>query len=174
MNTITTSAQPEHRGERLRLVNALQAQRDHVVGILEDLDEATARRVIAPSGWNVLGLVQHLTHDDERFWFSAVIAGDPAAIEATLCGGDAWQIAEDQTLAAVLAAYRAETARSTAVLLEADLDAPPAWWPGDLFGDWRLDDVREVVLHVVTETATHAGHLDLVRELMDGRQWIAM
>ena len=172
--TITARTKADQRHERLRLGSALQAQRDHVVGILEDLDEASARKVVAPSGWNVLGLVQHLTRDDERFWFSAVITGDPAAIDATLSEGDAWQIAQDQTLAAVLSAYRAETARSAAALDAADLDAPPAWWPGDLFGDWRLDDVREIVLHVITETATHAGHLDLVRELIDGRQWIAM
>jgi hypothetical protein len=44
-------------------------------------------------------------------------------------------------------------------------------WP-DYFGDWRLRDVREIILHVITETAVHAGHLDAARELLDGRTWM--
>jgi hypothetical protein len=51
------------------------------------------------------------------------------------------------------------------------LDAPPARWP-DYFGDWKLRDLREIILHVITETATHAGHLDAARELLDGRTWM--
>jgi hypothetical protein len=50
------------------------------------------------------------------------------------------------------------------------LDAPPARWP-DYFS-WRLRDVREIILHVITETAVHAGHLDAARELLDGRTWL--
>ena len=37
-----------------------------------------------------------------------------------------------------------------------------------------MDNLREVVLHVITETATHAGHLDAVRELIDGRTWMVL
>jgi Protein of unknown function (DUF664) len=54
------------------------------------------------------------------------------------------------------------------------LDNAPAWWPEDLFGSWRLNDLREILLHVIAETATHAGHLDAARELIDGRQWIVL
>jgi len=53
-------------------------------------------------------------------------------------------------------------------------DAAPALWPEELFGDWRLDNLREVILHVLTETAVHAGHLDAVRELIDGRTWLVL
>ncbi len=42
----------------------------------------------------------------------------------------------------------------------------------DAEGEWRLHDVRDVLLHVITETACHAGHLDAVRELIDGQQWL--
>ena len=160
--------------EKTRLLESLQGQREHVVAILEGLDETTARRAVAPSGWNVLQLVQHLSRDDERFWFSAVVGGHQAAIEATFADGDAWQVDPDRTLADVLAEYRSETERSAAVLDAADLDAAPTWWPEEIFPDWRMEDVRQVVLHVITETATHAGHLDLVRELLDGRQWIVL
>lgn len=51
------------------------------------------------------------------------------------------------------------------------LDAPPARWQ-DYFGNWRLRDVREIILHVIAETAVHAGHLDAARELLDGRTWL--
>jgi len=48
-----------------------------------------------------------------------------------------------------------------------------AWWP-DFFGDWRLNNHRDILFHVMTETACHAGHLDAVRELIDGRQWLVL
>jgi hypothetical protein len=43
-----------------------------------------------------------------------------------------------------------------------------------IFGDWRLHDLREILLHVITETACHAGHLDAARELIDGRRWLVL
>jgi hypothetical protein len=71
----------------------------------------------------------------------------------------------------VLDLYRRENAASDAVLAGLSLDAPPARWP-EYFEDWRLQDVREVILYVIAETATHAGHLDAARELLDGRTWM--
>ena len=71
------------------------------------------------------------------------------------------------TAGAVLDLYRREIERADAIIAAASLDSPPAWWPDDLFGSWRLGDVREIVLHVIAETACHAGHLDAARELMD-------
>ncbi len=47
----------------------------------------------------------------------------------------------------------------------------PAWWPANQFGEWRLHTLRDVLLHVIAETACHAGHLDAARELIDGRTW---
>ena len=60
-----------------------------------------------------------------------------------------------------------------AVIAAASLGAPPAIWPVEIWPDWRLPDVRAVMLHVITETACHAGHVDAVRELIDGRQWLS-
>jgi len=40
-----------------------------------------------------------------------------------------------------------------------------------MFGDWRLDNLHEVLLHLLIETTCHAGHLDAARELIDGRTW---
>jgi hypothetical protein len=54
------------------------------------------------------------------------------------------------------------------------MDTPPAWWPEDQFGSRRLHSLEELVLHVITETACHAGHLDAARELIDGKQWLVL
>lgn len=73
----------------------------------------------------------------------------------------------------VFTLYRKEGELADAFLADAGLEAAPSWWP-DFFGDWHLDTLREVVLHVITETATHAGHLDVVCELIDGRQRLVL
>jgi len=159
--------------ERANLLRYLRIQREHVLGALEGLDEEALRRPVLPSGWTCLALVSHLTYDDERFWFRGVIAQDPeviAAVERREPNG--WQLDPGLGAEEVFARYRAEAALSDAVLAECDLDAAPAWWPEYVFGEWRLDSVRQIVLHHITETATHAGHLDVVRELIDGAQWI--
>jgi hypothetical protein len=157
------------------LLRHLAGQRRHVLGILDGLDDAQLRAPVLPSGWSCLGMVRHLTLDDEQFWFSAVLAGDPAAIEAATGRGpdDAWQVPGELSAEAVLAGYRAEAERSDAVARGLSPAAPPAWWP-DFFGDWRLRDVEDVLLHVITETACHAGHLDAARELLDGRRWMVL
>ncbi len=67
--------------------------------------------------------------------------------------------------------YRQEIAASDAVLARLDLNTPPAKWP-DYSEHRRLRDLREIILHVITETAVHAGHLDAARELLDGRTWM--
>ncbi|MEV0430029.1 DinB family protein [Micromonospora sp. NPDC050495] len=156
------------------LVTHLDGQRRHVLGILEGLDEAALRRPVLPSGWSCLGLVRHLTEDVERFWFRCVMGGEPAAIAALSQGAEAWQVDPDVPAAVVLDRYRREIDRANAVIAATPLDAAPAWWPPDHFGDHRLASAREVILHVITETACHAGHLDAVRELIDGRTWLVI
>ncbi|MGZ4599021.1 MAG: DinB family protein [Oryzihumus sp.] len=166
----TTDVSAEHQ----LLLAHLNAQRRHVLGILEGLDDEALRRPVLPSGWSCLGLLRHLALDDERFWFQAVLAGDPAAIaEVTGNPADAWQVGPETSAESVFALYRAQAERADALLAEMSLDTPPAWWP-DFFGGWRLDTAREVVLHVLTETAVHAGHLDAARELIDGRTWLVL
>jgi hypothetical protein len=67
-----------------------------------------------------------------------------------------------------------EIERSNAIIEATPLDAPPAWWPAELFESWRLDSLREIMLHMIAEVACHAGHLDAVRELIDGNQWLML
>ena len=152
--------------EREALLEWLVAQRGHVLGVLGGLSEEDLRRPVLPSGWSCLSLVRHLALDDERFWFRAVAAGEPLPLD----DDTGWQVSPNESAEAVLDLYRREIAASDAVLAGLSLDAAPARWP-EYFEDWRLQDVREVILHVITETATHAGHLDAARELLDGRTW---
>jgi hypothetical protein len=159
---------PSENGSE-RLLSYLDGQRRHVLGSLEGLDDAALRRPVLPSGWSCLGLVQHLTVDIERFWFRGVVGADPSVTAEE--EADAWSVAPDTPAEQVLAAYRDEIERSNAVIRATPVDAPPAWWPGEIFGEWRLDDLGEVLLHVIAETAVHAGHLDAARELIDGRLW---
>lgn len=58
------------------LLDCLDTQRAHVVGILDGLSEEALHRVVLPSGWSSVGLVQHLAMDVERFWFRVVLAGE--------------------------------------------------------------------------------------------------
>ena len=161
--------------EKAVLLDYLAGQRRHVLGILEGLSDDDLRRAVLPSGWSPLGLVHHLTVDVELFWFGAVVAGDGTAIaELDRIADDGWKVPDGATADDVLAGYRRQCARSDDVVGAADLDAPPAWWPTDLFGAAHVDDVREVLVHVIAETACHAGHLDAARELVDGRQWMVL
>jgi uncharacterized damage-inducible protein DinB len=127
-----------------------------------------------PSGWTILGLVQHLTLDVERFWFSAVVAGDQYVIDRLAKGNEAWKVSADVSGPEILERYLEETARSNEIINSVSLDAEPLWWPIEQFGDWRIESLREVLLHVIVETACHAGQLDVVRELLDGKQWLVL
>ncbi len=166
-------ARPAAVDEKGMLVDYLDAQRRHVLGIMEGLSEADMNRAVLPSGWTLAGLINHLALDDERFWFRAVLAGEQPVIERVGKDGDAWLVPKDVRAGAILDLYRQEIERSNAVIAETPLDAPPAWWP-DFFPNFRLKSLRDILLHVTTETACHAGHADAARELIDGKQWMVL
>ncbi|MET9361690.1 DinB family protein [Streptomyces sp. NPDC006632] len=172
MTDSTNAAVPD--SEVSALLAVLDGQRRHVLGILDGLDAHDLRRPVLPSGWHCLGLVQHLALDVERFWFRAVVAGDKDVIASLPSGDEAWNVAPDTPAADVLARYRRESARADAVITATPADAPLAWWPHDLFGPPHLHTLRDVLLHVITETACHCGHLDAARELIDGRTWLVL
>src|SRR5215217_2723396 len=159
--------------ERTALLSALNDQRQHALGILAGLDEDALRLPVLLSGWTCLGMVQHLALDVERFWFRGIFAGSQVVIDE-LAIKDAWHVGPDVPAVAVFDLYRQECEHANAVITAASLDAPPALWPDDLFPDNRFRNLRQLILHVMTETATHAGHLDAARELIDGRQWLVL
>jgi uncharacterized damage-inducible protein DinB len=164
-------SQPAMSKESRTLLASLTSQRKHVLGILEGLPDEALRRPVLPSGWTCLGLVRHLAIDVERFWFRAVTGGEQLDFDDS--GQGAWPVGADIPAEDVLGLYRREIEAADAIIAGTSLDAPPAWWP-DFFGSWRLEDLRETILHVITETACHAGHLDAVRELIDGRTWLVL
>ena len=161
--------------ETALLKSYLDAQRDHVLGILEGLDDDALRRTVLPSGWTCLGLVHHLALDVERFWFRAVVAGEQMTVDGlTGTSDNAWDVGTEVSAESVLSLYRQEIEQANAVIDATPLDSGPVWWPSDLFGDSRIENLRQVMLHVIVETACHAGHLDAVRELIDGRRWLVL
>jgi hypothetical protein len=157
--------------ESQTLVSWLNGQRAHVLGILDGLPDEALRRPVLPSAWTCLGLVRHLALDVERFWFRAVVAGEQVELEK---GTDAWQVAPDVPAEAIFDLYRRETELANAIIEATPPDAAPAWWPEEIFPGLPPRPLRDTILHVMAETATHAGHLDAVRELIDGRTWFVI
>jgi hypothetical protein len=159
--------------EASALLSSLTSQRNHVLEIPDGLTEDQLRQPLLPSGWSCLGMVRHLTISDERFWFRGIVAGEPAYVGTSDEEAEAaWRVPADLTAAAVLEAYRREIKLADAVIAATPLSQPPTIWPVEIWPNWRLPDFRAVMLHVITETACHAGHLDAARELIDGRLWM--
>jgi hypothetical protein len=157
----------------LALLRSLDNARAHITGILDGLDAAALHRPVLPTGWSCLGLVQHLALDVERFWFTGVVAGGLADPDWAAEVGSAWDVTPDVAPDVVLDGYRSEIAAANGIIASTPLEQPPAAWP-DFFGDFRLPDLRAVLLHVIAETSCHAGHLDAARELIDGRTWLVL
>ncbi|MBT2501116.1 DinB family protein [Curtobacterium sp. ISL-83] len=157
--------------EREALLASLQAQRAHVLSAIDGLGESQLRGSLLPSGWTPLGLVRHLTIDVERFWFRVVVAGEHLAFPSD---DEVWHVPDDVTSGGVLDAYRAEALASDAIIRARPLESESARWPMTAFPGTPDRDLRGTVLHVITETATHAGQLDVVRELLDGHQHLVM
>jgi hypothetical protein len=156
--------------EKRAMLHFLEYQRASVLSIVEGLDEEAWHRPVVPSGWTPAGLVEHLG-DAERHWFQQVVTGSDAGLpwdEGRPAYDPEAAFICDRPAADVIAYYREQCKRSDAVLAVTPLSAPPRGRHGDPDMDEPLS-VRWVVLHMIEETACHAGHLDIARELLDGR-----
>lgn len=147
----------------------LRAQRHHVVATLEGLSDAQLHTVVPPLTWAPIAALHHLALDVERWWFQAIVANDARALGyfETNPGG-AWSVPERID---VFSLYESECEASDAIISAVDLDATPSTWP-EFLGPKQT--VGQIVLHVTVETATHAGQLDIVREMLDGRQYLVL
>lgn len=155
--------------DRLALLAHLGAQRSSVLAIVADLDEASWRRSVVPSGWTPAGLVEHLGHA-ERFWSQIVLADrvPPPHWPQDEEGDDAAGFVSSHPISDVLDFYRDQCAQTDEILDGLALDdRPPGVRRPDL--PTPVADVRDVILHLAEETARHAGHLDIACELLDGR-----
>lgn len=146
------------------LLAGLAAQQRRVVGIVDGLDVSTMRRPILPSGWSCAGMIRHLT-SMTTFWFDTVMSGGTFVDEV-----DDFALT-DEAVEDLVERYSLATSRGHDLVRHLPLDAPPLWWPADMFGPWRLHSLFEVLQHVLVELSTHTGHLDAARELIDARTW---
>jgi uncharacterized damage-inducible protein DinB len=158
---VTDGGEPDLvHSERDVLQRYLDKMRDAVVAATEELTDAQLRTPGVPSGTNLLGLVHHLT-GVERHWFPVVFLGEDVECDMSM------QAPLSSTRSDVLGAYRDECDRSDRVIRGcADLSRLSAR-PNP--GEDGLDSLRLIVAHMVEETGRHAGHADILRELIDGR-----
>ena len=171
--TVHTAAymhDPERRQRRLvthdekALLSAfLDYERDTVLWKLTGLSDEQLRVLRTPSGMSLLGLVKHLAYV-ERSWFQRGFMGQDAYVPWFSGDEDAdFRIEQDETAASVLAFYRDEIDESNRIVADAELhdmmarDAQPR------------RSLRWILIHLIEETARHAGHADLMREMADGQ-----
>ncbi|HEV2360263.1 MAG TPA: DinB family protein [Acidimicrobiales bacterium] len=149
----------------------LRAQRECVLTIVEGLSDEAWHRSVVPTGWTPAGMLEHLG-GAEWHWFQGVIAGKtpelPGDLDEDREPYDPMTVVftSDSTPAEAVAFYRDQCAESEAVLDSTPLSARPIGRHG--LGDDEPPNVRWIVLHMIEETARHAGHLDIARELLDG------
>lgn len=155
--------------ERDVLVGFLDAMRDAVARKMDGVSDAHMRDVGVPSGTSLGGIVKHLA-DVERWWFQASFAGRALEFIGTDADPDAdWRVQADDTLGALLERYRAACDESNRIVAAAaSLDEPAAAeWDDAAWGP--VPTLRWILVHMIEETARHAGHADILRERLDGR-----
>ncbi|MEU7655407.1 DinB family protein [Micromonospora taraxaci] len=149
--------------ERAVLSAFLDFHRGVLLRKLRGLSDADAGRRLVPSATTLAGLVKHLTLV-ERNWFPTLLAPEPGDVYLT-SEEDAvasFTLGDRETVAELVAAYERACARSRAVAASLDLDHVV---PHPQLGEVSL---RWILVHMIEETARHAGHADILRELTDG------
>jgi uncharacterized damage-inducible protein DinB len=163
--------------ESRMLLDFLQYQRDSVLKIVEGLPEDAWQTPVVSSGWTVAGMLYHLG-GVEHHWLQHVTTG---VTEEPPAGGEADEeegtydpeaaFTCDWPSASLIAGYRDECRRSDEVLAVTPLSAAPrglGFHPDPEYTR-QITNVRWIVLHVIEETAAHSGHLEIARELLDGK-----
>ncbi|MFE9792716.1 DinB family protein [Streptomyces goshikiensis] len=146
----------------------LKAARAAVVWKLDGLSEYDIRRPLTPTGTNLLGIVKHLA-GVELGYFGPTFGRQhgeslPWEEEGAEPNADMWAPA-DESREDILGLYRRAWAHADATIEALPLDAMGhvPWW-----GDIGEVTLQRIMLHMTAETHRHAGHADIVRELIDG------
>ncbi|MFD3455060.1 DinB family protein [Streptomyces sp. NPDC058691] len=147
----------------------LQLARDALLWKLEGLSEYDIRRPLTPTGTNLLGLVKHVTGIEQGYLGDTFgrPSGEPASWleEGAEPNADMWATA-DESREQIVEGYRRAWAHADATIDALALDATGRvpWWPAG------RDEVTllHVLVRVIADTHRHAGHADIVRELIDG------
>jgi hypothetical protein len=147
----------------------LQVARDALRWKLDGLSDYDMRRPMTPTGTNLLGLVKHVANM-ELAYFGDVFgrpSGEPQPWfePGAEPNGDMWATA-DESRDEIVALYRRACARSDATIetLELDASGEVPWWPPER----KVVSLHRILVHMLAETNRHAGHADIVRELIDG------
>jgi len=151
--------------ERTQLVGWLDLQRAIVHMKCEGVSDADARRPVLRGSplMTMAGAVSHLRWV-EHCWFEVVFLGRPAVGPQFDDGPDDGVMPSGQPLDRLLADYEAQCARSNEIAAAHWLD-DVGKHPGFRAAAATL---RWILIHMVEETARHAGHMDAIRELLDG------
>jgi uncharacterized damage-inducible protein DinB len=160
----TTDADP-----KTVLHGYLRQRRDDLLSKLDDLDEYSVRRPLTPTGTNLLGLLKHVAYT-QLGYFGEVLGrpsgrGYPYDDEGVEDDGDMWAAA-DETREEIVELYRFSAAHADATIEALPLDAvgEVPWWREEK----RRPTLQTLMVHMAVEIARHAGHADIVRELIDG------
>ncbi len=145
--------------EKQSLRVSLDRHRDAVLWKLEGLGDDDLRRAMTPSGTNLLGLVKHLAAV-EYGWFCDTFGRPTEPLPFDDDDPDAdLRVRPDETTEDVLAFYGRARAAADKAIDELELEATGTAWFGDAVS------MRWVLIHMIEETARHAGHVDIIREL---------
>ncbi len=149
----------------------LQASRATLLSKLDDLSEYDRRRPMTPTGTNLLGLVKHLAGLEYAYLGESFGYPAPESL-SWVEDGSIWQGADmwaepDESSEYIIGLYRRACAHADGVIAALGLDAPGsvAHWPEER----RKTTLGVLLIRMVAETAQHAGHADIVRELIDGK-----
>jgi len=152
------------------LHNELQWTREALVWKLDGLPEYDIRRPLTATGTNLLGLVKHMATWEARYLgeiFNRPFL-EPLPRWQDSDGSDLW-VTEHETREQVIGFYRRACEHADATIRALPIDAPGhvPWWP--------RPDVKlfNIMVHVLIDTARHAGHADILREGLDGRTGVA-
>ena len=158
--------------ERDDLIESLTAHRRFLLRTVQGLTDEQARLRPTASELTLGGLVKHVAQI-EQGWVDFIVDG-PQTMAMTEDSytrhADGFVLRADQTLADVLADYEKVAQRTDELVRTIDLDAtqplPAAPW----FAPGATRSARRVFIHIVAETAQHAGHADILRESIDGQK----
>ncbi|MEV5413588.1 DinB family protein [Thermopolyspora sp. NPDC052614] len=162
------------RGERADLLETLAKHRNFLRYTTRDLTDEQAGQRTTVSELCLGGLIKHVAAT-ERTWVDFILEG-PSAMgdfgsmtEADFeRRADEFRMLPGETLAGVLAGYEQVARRTDEVVAGLpDLDAAQPLPKGPWYEDTSWS-ARRVVLHIIAETAQHAGHADIIRESLDG------
>jgi uncharacterized damage-inducible protein DinB len=155
--------------EKETLHRYLRARRSDLLAKLDGLTEYDVRRPMTPTGTNLLGLVKHVASVEVGYF--GEVFGHPSGRELPWFADDAepdadmWATAAE-TREEIIELHRFSAEHSDATIEALPLDAlgEVAWWPTQR----RAVTLHQILVHMCVETARHAGHADILRELVDG------